>query len=158
MSESESAKTEVPYKRPSIPGWLIPLAIGPFVTAYAAVAAYSQLGPLPDYVPRTAFLVVGLAVASLWAPIFAVLQGVVDLLLLAVRFRALENGLRAWGRALLAPAIPLASYMLYSPHKWWKLGPWTVAGAMLVPMVISAIVVPLFFGRSTGAGAGKKRV
>lgn len=146
MSETEK-KAEVPYKRASIAGWIFPLVIAPFVAAYGSVAAYSYLGPLPDYVPRTAFLVVGLAVASLWAPIFAVIQGAVDLLLLAVRFRALENGLRAWARSFLAAALPLVSYMAYSPHKWWKLGPWSVGIAMLVPMVISAIVVRLFLGR-----------
>lgn len=144
---SEPQKAEVPYKRPSIPGWLVPLAVAPFLTAYAAVAGYAYLGPMPDYVPRTAFLVVGLAVASLWAPIFTVIQAVIDLLLLAVRVRTLENGLRAWGRAIVAAALPLASYMAYSPHKWWKLGPWSVAIAMLVPMVVSAIVVRVALGR-----------
>ncbi|CAN5404882.1 hypothetical protein BH09MYX1_BH09MYX1_50070 [soil metagenome] len=146
MSEAQK-KAEVPYKRPSIPGWLFPLVVSPFVVAYGAVAGYAYLGPMPGYVPRTAFLVVGLAVATLWAPIFALIQGLIDLLLLAVRMRTLENGVRAWGRGFVAAALPIASYMAYSPHKWWKLGPWSVAIAMLIPMVISALVVRVFFGR-----------
>ncbi len=150
MSDTDpqtTSKPETPYKRASIPGWIFPVMIAPFLVAYGSVAAYSFLGPLPDYVPRTAFLVVGLAVATLWAPIFAAIQAAIDLLLLAVRLRALENGLRAWGRACLASLIPIASYLAYSPHRWWKMGPWTVAIAALVPMVVSAIVVRVALGR-----------
>jgi hypothetical protein len=145
--DPKSAKPEVPYKRASIPGWIFPVMIAPFVVAYGSVAAYAWQGPLPDYVPRTAFLVVGLAVATLWAPIFAAIQAAVDLLLLAVRLRGLENGMRAWGRAFLASLLPIVSYVAYSPHRWWKMGPWSVAIAAVVPMIVSAIVVRVVLGK-----------
>jgi hypothetical protein len=147
MTEPSVDPSKVPYKRPSIAGWLAPVLVAPFVAAYASVAAYAYLGPLPDLVPRTAFLVVGLAVASLWAPLFAVIQGLVDLALLAIRLRMLENGGRAWLRAFVAPLLPLASYAVYSPHNWWKLGPWTVVAAILVPMLLSAVAVRVVSGK-----------
>lgn len=139
--------SKLPYKRPSIAGWLAPLLVAPFVAAYASVAAYAYLGPLPDLVPRAAFLVVGLAVASLWAPLFTVIQALVDLALLATRMRTLETGSRGWLRAIVAPLLPIASYAVYSPHNWWKLGPWTVVAAVLVPMLVSAVFVRLVSGK-----------
>lgn len=147
MTEPSVDPSKVPYKRPSIAGWLVPLLVAPFVAAYASVAAYSYLGPLPDLVPRMAFLVVGLAVASLWAPLFSLILVLVDLALLATRMRTLENGGRAWLGALVAPLLPLVSYAVYSPHNWWKLGPWTVVAAVLVPMFISAVVVRVVSGK-----------
>jgi hypothetical protein len=71
----------------------------------------------------------------------------VDLALLAVRMRTLETGGRAWIRAVVAPLLPIASYAVYSPHNWWKLGPWTVVAAVLVPMLLSAVAVRVVSGK-----------
>ncbi len=135
------------YVRPSIPGWLAPTAVGAFGAAYGAVSLYAAFGPLPDLVPRTVFWVVGMAVATGWALVFLLLQVLVDLALLGVRARTLMNGGRAWLAGLAAPALPLLTYMVYSPHKWWKMGPWAVVIAVLVPMLVSAIGVRIFAAR-----------
>jgi hypothetical protein len=140
-------KKEERYVRPSIAGWLVPTTVGTFVSAYAATSLYAAFGPLPDLVPRTVFWVVGMAIATGWALVFVLLQSVVDLALLTVRVRTLANGKAAWGSALVAPIIPLVSYAMYSPHKWWKLGPWAVVIAVLAPMLVSAIVVRVALGK-----------
>ncbi len=129
------------YVRPSVAGWIFPTTIGTFLSSYAAVSLYAFLGPLPELVPRMAFWIVGMAIATGWALVYVLLQSVVDLALLAVRVRTLANGKSAWLSALVAPLFPIATYVVYSPHKWWKLGPWAVAIAVLVPMLVSAVGV-----------------
>jgi hypothetical protein len=143
-------KKEEKYVRPSIAGWLLPTTVGTFVAAYGAISAYAALGPLPDLVPRSVFWVVGMAIATGWALVYVLLQSLVDLALLAVRVRTLANGKKAWLSSIIAPLFPIATYAVYSPHKWWKLGPWTVAAAVLVPMVISAIAVRIVAGKKPG--------
>ena len=140
-------KKEEKYVRPSIAGWLLSTTLGTFVSAYAATSLYAAFGPLPDLVPRTVFWVVGMAVATGWALVFVLLQSVIDLALLAVRVRTLANGKAAWLSAIIAPLLPLATYAAYSPHKWWKLGPWAVVIAVLVPMVFSAVAVRVALGK-----------
>src|SRR2546430_1173112 len=143
-------KKEERSVRPSIAGWLVPTTVGTFVSAYAATSLYAAFGPLPDLVPRTVFWVVGMAIATGWALVFVLLQSVVDVALLAVRARALTNGKAAWGSAIVAPLLPLVSYAAYSPHKWWKLGPWAVVIAVLAPMLVSAIAVRVALGKKPG--------
>ncbi|HEX4513837.1 MAG TPA: hypothetical protein VGH87_04850 [Polyangiaceae bacterium] len=143
-------KKEERYVRPSIAGWLLPTTIGTFLSAYGATSLYAAFGPLPDLVPRTVFWVVGMAVATAWALVFVLLQSVIDLALLTVRLRALANGKAAWFSALVAPLLPIATYAAYSPHKWWKLGPWAVAIAVLVPMVVSVIATRVVLGKKPG--------
>ena len=140
-------KKEERYVRPSIAGWLLPTTVGTFLSAYAATSLYAAFGPLPDLVPRVAFWVVGMAVATGWALAYVLIQSVVDLALLAVRVRTLSNGKAAWFTALVAPLLPLASYALHSPHKWWKMGPWAVVGAVLLPMVVGAFAIRIFAGK-----------
>jgi hypothetical protein len=138
------------YVRPSVAGWLLPTTLGTFVSAYGAVSLYAAMGPLPELVPRIAFWVVGMAVATGWALVFVLLQSVVDLALLAVKFRTLANGKSAWLAAFVAPLFPIATYVAYSPHKWWKLGPWAVVIAMLVPMLVSAVGIRVFAAKKPG--------
>jgi len=145
-------KKDERYVRPSIAGWLVPTSVGTFVAAYGAVSLYAAIGPLPDLVPRVAFWVVGMAVATGWSLVFVLLQSLVDLALLAIRVRTLVNGKIAWLSALVAPLVPIATYVAYSPHKWWKLGPWAVAIAVLAPMLASALGVRLFIAKKTSAG------
>jgi len=140
-------KKDERYVRPSIAGWLLPTTVGTFVAAYGAISLYAALGPLPDLLPRTVFWVVGMAVATGWALVYVLLQSVVDLALLAVRVRTLANGKKAWLSSIVAPLFPIASYAAYSPHKWWKLGPWAVVIAVLVPMLISAVAVRIVGGK-----------
>ena len=140
-------KKDERYVRPSIAGWLLPTTVGTFVAAYGAISLYAALGPLPDLVPRTVFWVVGMAVATGWALVYVLLQSLVDLALLTIRVRTLVNGKRAWLSSIIAPLFPLATYTVYSPHKWWKLGPWAVAIAVLVPMLISAVGIRVFAGK-----------
>ena len=143
-------KTNERYVRPSIAGWLLPTTVGTFLSSYGAVSLYAAVGPLPDLVPRAVFWVVGMAVATAWSLAFVLIQSVVDMALLAIRVRTLVNGKTAWLSAIIAPLLPLATYTVYSPHKWWKLGPWAVIGAMLVPMIVSAIAVRLFVAKKPG--------
>lgn len=143
-------KKEERYVRPSIAGWLLPTTIGTFVAAYGAISLYAALGPLPDLLPRTVFWVVGMAVATGWALAYVLVQSIVDLALLAVRVRTLANGKKAWLTSIVAPLLPIATYAVYSPHKWWKMGPWAVAIAVLVPMLISAVGVRIVAGKKPG--------
>ncbi len=140
-------KKDAPYVRPSIAGWLLPTTVGTFVAAYGAISAYAALGPLPDLLPRTVFWVVGMAIATGWALVYVLLQSLVDLALLAIRVRTLVNGKKAWLSAVIAPLFPIATYAAYSPHKWWKMGPWAVAIAVLVPMLVSAVGIRVFAGK-----------
>lgn len=141
-------KKEERYVRPSIAGWLLPTTVGTFVAAYGSVALYAAFGPLPDLVPRVAFFVAGMAIATGWSLVYVLLQSLVDLALLAVRVRTLVNGKTAWLSAVVAPLIPIATYVAYSPHRWWKLGPWAVVIAMLAPMLVSAIGIRVFAAKS----------
>ena len=138
------------YVRPSIAGWLLPTTVGTFLAAYGAVSLYAAIGPLPDLVPRSVFWIVGMAVATGWSLVYVLVQSVVDFALLAIRVRTLVNGKAAWLSAIVAPLLPLATYAVYSPHKWWKLGPWAVLAALLVPMLISAVGVRIFAAKKPG--------
>ena len=132
------------YVRPSVAGWLLPTTVGTFISAYGAVSLYAALGPLPDLVPRTVFWVVAMALATGWALLYVLMQSVVDMALLAIRVRTLVNGKTAWTSALVAPLLPLATYAVYSPHRWWRMGPWAIAIAVIVPMIVSAVGVRIF--------------
>jgi hypothetical protein len=136
-------KKDERYVRPSVAGWLFPTTIGTFLTSYAAVSLYAFLGPLPELVPRLVFWIIAMAIATGWSLVYVLLQSLVDLALLAVRVRTLVNGKAAWFSAIVAPLFPIVTYVVYSPHKWWKLGPWAVVIAVLVPMLVSAIGVRL---------------
>jgi hypothetical protein len=138
------------YVRPSVAGWLLPTTIGTFLSSYGAVSLYAALGPLPDLVPRTVFWIVGMAIATGWSLVFVLLQSLVDMALLAVRMRTLVNGKTAWFSALVAPLFPIVTYAVYSPHRWWKLGPWAVAFAVVVPMIVSAVGVRVLVAKKPG--------
>jgi hypothetical protein len=138
------------YVRPSVAGWLLPTTIGTFLSSYGAVSLYAALGPLPELVPRTVFWIVGMAVATGWSLLFVLLQSCIDLALLAIRVRTLVNGKTAWLHALVAPLFPIATYAVYSPHRWWRLGPWAVAIAVLVPMVVAAFGIRVVGAKKPG--------
>jgi len=138
------------YVRPSVAGWLLPTTVGTFIASYGAVSLYAALGPLPELVPRTVFWIIGMAVATGWSLFYVLLQSLVDLALLTIRVRTLVNGRAAWLSAIVAPLFPILTYAVYSPHKWWKLGPWAVAIAVLVPMVIAAFGVRVIGAKKPG--------
>ncbi len=138
---------ETTYKRSSIAGWLIPTMLGPFLAMVVAVGGYTLLGPFEDLVPRYVFLAFGLIFGSLWAFVYALVAGLIDLALLAVRIRALPNGKHAWLSSFVAPLIALGSYAVYSPHKWYKFGPWAIVIALVVPLLVSAFAGRLTMGK-----------
>lgn len=139
--------TLAPYKRPSIGSWLLPTMTGPWLAMVTAVGTYALVGPLHDLVPRWLFFVVGILVGSLWAFLWAVVAGLVDVALLATKMRALPNGKNGWLSSFVAPLVALASYAVYSPHKWYKFGPWAIVIALVVPLVVSAIVGRVAMGK-----------
>lgn len=134
------------YRRPTIRGWLLPGAVGPFVAAYAAAAAAAFLGPVDGHL-RWVVLAVGLAIATVWALLYVLLAALVDVALLSVRLRALPNGRGAWLQGVAAPAAALLSYAVYSPHKWWTMGPWAVVAAVLVPPAVAILASRVALGR-----------
>lgn len=140
-------EVEKPYKRPSIAGWLLPTMIGPFLAMALGVSLYAWVGPLHDLIPRSVFLVVGLLVGSLWALMYSIVTSLVDLALLAVRVRTLPNGKHAWLASFAAPLSALATYAVYSPHKWYKFGPWAIVGAVLLPLLITSVGSRVLGGR-----------
>jgi len=133
------------YRRPTIGRWLLPSALGPFVTSWIAALLYAWFGVRDELF--WVVLVTGLAIGSLWAFGYALIAGLVDVALLGVRARRLPNGRDAWLQAFAAPALSLGVYAAYPPHKWWKLGPWAVVVAVLVPPVIAILVSRVAVGK-----------
>lgn len=134
------------YVRPTIAGWLGPTMIGPWISVYSAVSAYAAFGPEGRFLGRWAMWAMGMLAGSLVAAMYVLVLILVDVLLLALRQRMLPNGLRAWGMALGSPLLLGVSYMVFAPHGFYKYGPWAIAAALFVPMVVSAFGVRLFAG------------
>ena len=134
-----NATTQTPYRRPSIAGWLAPTLLAPWLAMTISVAVYGALAPLHELIPRTAFVIFGLIIGALWATVYALVTALLDLALLVTRLRTLPNGLRAWLGSFLAPLAALASYAAYSPHKWYKFGPWAIVAALAVPLGVSTV-------------------
>jgi len=141
------ATPPTPYKRPSIASWLLPTMTGPWLAMVAAVGTYALVGPLHDLVPRWLFFGIGVLVGSLWAFVWALVASLVDLALLATRLRALPNGKHGWLSSFGAPLAALGSYAVYSPHKWYKFGPWAIVIALVVPLLISVVVGRVALGK-----------
>ncbi len=130
---------DVPYRRPTVTGWLAPTFVGPCIAAIAAVGLYGWAGPLHELVPRGAFVVVALIFGLLWAGVYGLVTALVDVALLALKLRVLPSGARAWLASIVAPLTALAAYAVYSPHKWYKFGPWAIVTALAVPLLASCV-------------------
>jgi hypothetical protein len=134
------------YRRPSIAGWLLPASVGPFVAAYAAAILTAFFGPADGHL-RWVVLVVGLAIATVWASVYVLIASLLDVALLSIKVRTLPTGKSGWLQAFAAPSAALASYVVLPPHKWWTLGPWIVVVAVLVPPVLAILASRIFLGK-----------
>lgn len=134
------------YKRPTLRGWLLPSSLGPFIAAYGAAVLTAFFGPVDGHL-RWVVLVVGLAIATVWSFLYVILASLVDVALLSIKVRALPNGKHAWLQSFAAPSAALAMYAVYPPHKWWTMGPWAVAIALLVPPAITILVSKIALGK-----------
>jgi hypothetical protein len=136
------------YVRPTVGGWLRPTLIAPWLTVYGAVTLGVLLGF--DYGGRAgkvAAWLAGMLAGSVWAFAFCTMLVVVDLALLAVKIRTLPAGRRGWLGAFLSPLPALAVYTVLPWKEIALSGPWTVAGAVLIPMSIVAIMGRVLSGQ-----------
>ena len=134
------------YVRPTIKGWVAPLLLAPWASIYAAVSLFAAFGPEFKYVNRWVVWGIGMLAGSIVAFTYMLLLALVDVLLLAVRVRQLPTGKRAWASAFASPLVFLGSYAVLEPWAYWKGGPWTVLGIVVVPMIVCAIGSRVVFG------------
>ena len=139
-------KPKQTYKRPTLTGWAAPLFVGPFLSMVAAVSLFAWLGPEWKYVSRWVVFGVGLAAGSIVSFVYTLLLGLIDVLLLAVRVRTLPTGKNAWLASFGSTLAFLGSYLLIKPWAMYKAGPWVVVGALVVPMLVSAIAARVLYG------------
>jgi hypothetical protein len=134
------------YVRPTVAGWLTPTLIAPWISVYGAVTAMAVLGIDRGLFGKVLGWTVGMVVGSVWAFAFCALLLVVDLLLLGARVRTLPVGRRGWAAGLLSPLAVFATYVAVPPYRFYPAGPWAIAAAVLVPMVVVALGARLFAG------------
>jgi hypothetical protein len=135
------------YVRPTVAGWLTPTLIAPWISVYGAVTAIVALHLDYGLVGKVFGWTLGMLVGSAWAFVFCTLLVVVDLALLGVKVRTLPAGKRGWALSFLSPLAVLGTYVAVPPYKFYAAGPWAIAGAVLVPMVVVAIASRVFAGR-----------
>lgn len=127
------------YVRPTVAGWLTPTLIAPWLSVYGAVTAIAVLGIDHGLFGKVLGWTVGMVVGSVWAFVFCTLLVTVDLLLLGVKVRTLPAGKRGWATAFLSPVACLGAYIAVPPYKFYAAGPWAIAAAVAVPMIVVAI-------------------
>jgi hypothetical protein len=64
-----------------------------------------------------------------------------------VRVRTLPAGKRGWGTAFLSPLAVFGIYTAVPPYQYYKMGPWAVVAALVVPMVAVAVASRVAFGQ-----------
>ncbi len=133
------------YVRPTAAGWLTPTLLAPWIATYGAVTALTLLH-LDGLFGKVLGWTVGMIVGSAWAFLFCTVLVVVDLLLLTSKVRTLPVGKRAWGAALGCPFLVFAVYAVAPPYRFYASGPWAIAAAVLVPMVVVAVGSRIAFG------------
>ena len=133
------------YVRPAIGQWLRPAMFGPFLSMSAAVTLYAAFGPEFKVIPRWGVWAIGMAAGTLVASVYALLQVIVDVVLLALKQRSFATGRGAWVASLLGPLAVCASYGMIEPWTYYK-NPWMVLAMMLAPIVMVTIAVRLFLG------------
>lgn len=134
------------YVRPTVAGWLTPTLIAPWLSVYGAVTAIAVLGIDHGLFGKVLGWTVGMVVGSVWAFVFCTLLVIVDLLLLGVKVRTLPAGKRGWATAFLSPIACLGAYVAVPPYKFYAAGPWAIAAAVAVPMIVVAIAGRVFGG------------
>jgi hypothetical protein len=135
------------YVRPTVAGWLTPTLIAPWISVYGAVTAVAALGIDRGLFGKVLGWTVGMAVGSVWAFVFCALLVTVDLALLGVKVRTLPAGRRGWAASFLSPLAVFAAYVAVPPYKFYAAGPWAIAAAVLVPMIVVAIGTRMFAGQ-----------
>lgn len=134
------------YVRPTVGGWLRPTLIAPWLSTYGAVTAVAVLGIDRGLFGKGVAWALGMTIGTVWAFVYCLMLLVVDLALLGVKVRTLPSGKRGWGAALLSPLAVFATYVAVPPYKFYVYGPWAVAGAVLVPMLLVAVATRVFAG------------
>lgn len=134
------------YVRPTVAGWLTPTLIAPWISVYGAVTAIAALGIDRGLFGKVLGWTVGMLVGSVWAFVFCALLIVVDLMLLGVKVRTLPAGKRGWVAGLLAPLAVFATYVAVPPYKFYPAGPWAIAAAVVIPMIVVAMATRIFAG------------
>ena len=127
------------YVRPTVGGWLRPTLIAPWLSVYGAVTAIAVLGIDKGVFGKVLGWTVGMVLGSVWAVVFCAMLVVVDLAWLAVKVRTRPAGRRGWGSGLLSPLVVFATYAVAPPYKFYPYGPWAIAAAVLVPMLLVAV-------------------
>jgi hypothetical protein len=135
------------YVRPTVGGWLRPTLIGPWISVYGAVTAAAALGIDRGIFGKVIGWTLGMIVGTAWTFVFCLMLVLVDVALLAVKVRTLPSGKKGWGAALLSPFVVFGGYVLAPPYQFLKYGPWAVAGAVLLPMLVVAIGARLLAGQ-----------
>jgi hypothetical protein len=121
--------------------------IAPWISVYGAVTAVAALGIDRGLFGKVLGWTVGMAVGSVWAFVFCALLVMVDLALLGVKVRTLPAGRRGWAASFLSPLAVLAAYVAVPPYKFYAAGPWAIAAAVLVPMIVVAVGTRMFVGQ-----------
>lgn len=134
------------YKRPTIRGWILPTVVGPLVSVYTTVSLVALFWGDAGMIWRGVGWAAGMLFGSIWAAVYILLLGFVDVSLLVVKLRTLPVGRRAWLMALGCPAVIAGIYKLVPPYKFYASGPWGVILAFLVPMLIVTLVARIAFG------------
>lgn len=134
------------YVRPTVAGWLTPTLIAPWLSVYGAVTAVAALGIDRGLFGKVLGWTVGMLVGSVWAFVFCALLLVVDLALLGVKVRTLPAGKRGWAISFLSPLLVLGTYVAVPPYKFYAAGPWAIAAAVAIPMIVVAIGTRVFAG------------
>jgi hypothetical protein len=134
------------YVRPTIGGWLRPLAFGTFLATYAAVVVYAFAFNVGFIGPWIA-LGMGLAIGTAWSSVYALMLAGIDLALLVVRVRRLPVGWGAWASAAGSACAVHAIYGIIKPYSFYKLGVWGVVGALMGPMIAAALMARLVWGK-----------
>jgi hypothetical protein len=134
------------YVRPTVGGWLRPTLIAPWISTYGAVTAIAFLGIDKGLFGKGVAWALGMTIGSVWAFVYCLMLIVIDLMLLGVKIRTLPAGKRGWAAAFLSPLACFGAYVAVPPYKFYASGPWGVAAAVLIPMVVVAIVTRVFSG------------
>lgn len=134
------------YVRPTVAGWLTPTLIAPWISVYGAVTVIAALGIDRGLFGKVLGWTVGMLLGSVWAFVFCAVLIAVDLALLGVKVRTLPAGRRGWALSFLSPLLVFAAYVAVPPYKFYAAGPWAIAAAVAVPMILVAMGMRIFAG------------
>jgi hypothetical protein len=142
-------------ERVSIGRWLRPTMLGPALSTYGAVGLYAAFGG-HDGFARWAILILGLLLGTLWTAIYTLMLALIDVALLGLKVRGLPHGKRGWGLSAGSPLACFLVYLVLPPASFYKFGPWAVAAAVFVPMLVVGALSRFFGGEKTDAQKQRK--